>query len=91
MGKNKTTEELQLNSILLAFHHVKGTHDGERLARIALNITNQARVTEIYEYHSPLQYLLLTIHLDGPLDDGWCLVKYHDDAGNASTSQPPPD
>jgi len=46
MGKNKTMEELQLNSALLAFHRVKGTHDGVRLARIALNITNQARVTE---------------------------------------------
>jgi hypothetical protein len=46
MGKNKTTEELQLNSALLAFHRVKGTHDGERLARIALNITNRAGVTE---------------------------------------------
>ena len=46
MGKNKTTEELQLNSALLAFHHVKGTHDGEQLARIALNITNQVGVTE---------------------------------------------
>jgi len=46
MGKNKTTEELQLNSMLLAFYHVKGTHDGKRLARIALNITNQAGVTE---------------------------------------------
>jgi len=46
MGKNKTTEELQLNSVLLAFHRVEGTHDGERLARIALNITNWAGVTE---------------------------------------------
>jgi len=39
-------EELQLNSVLLAFHCVKGTHDGERLTRITLNITNQAGVTE---------------------------------------------
>jgi len=46
MGKNKTMEELQLNSTLLAFHHIKRTHDGERLTRIALNITNQAGVTE---------------------------------------------
>jgi len=46
MGKNKTTEELQLNSTLLAFHRVKGTHDGEQLARIVLNITNRAGVTE---------------------------------------------
>jgi len=46
MGKNKTTEELQLNSVLLAFHCVKGTHDGKRLARIALNIINWAGVTE---------------------------------------------
>jgi len=46
MGKNKTTEELQLNSMLLAFHYVKGTHDSEQLTRIALNITNRARVTE---------------------------------------------
>jgi len=46
MGKNKTIEELQLNSVLLAFHCVKGTHDGERLARIVLNITNRAGVTE---------------------------------------------
>ena len=46
MGKNKTMEALELNSVLLAFHRVKGTHDGQRLARIALNITNQAGVTE---------------------------------------------
>jgi hypothetical protein len=56
MGRNKTTEVLQLNSVLLAFHRVKGTHDGERLARIALNITNRAGVTE--NVRIPLPYAL---------------------------------
>ena len=56
MGRNNATEVSQLDSALLAFHHVKGTHDGERLAKIALNITNRAGVTE--NVRIPLPYAL---------------------------------
>ncbi|KAG5633753.1 hypothetical protein H0H81_005535, partial [Sphagnurus paluster] len=36
---------LSLCSGLIAFHRVRGKHSGERLARIALNITDRAKVT----------------------------------------------
>ena len=43
--RDKSTNGLQLRSPLIAFHHLRGSHHGARLARIALHLLDQVGVT----------------------------------------------
>jgi hypothetical protein len=62
-----------MNRGLIAFHRVRGKHSGERLARIALNITDRAKITAKVRSPYFLKRLLIKIILeDGPLDARQC-------------------
>ena len=43
--RDKSTNGLQLRSTLIAFHRLRGSHNGARLARIALHLLDRVGVT----------------------------------------------
>ncbi|KAF8236215.1 hypothetical protein L208DRAFT_1252951, partial [Tricholoma matsutake] len=44
IGRNKSTRSLQLHSALIAFHHLCKSLDGKCIARIVINLLDQAGI-----------------------------------------------
>jgi hypothetical protein len=44
--RDESTRHLKLRAALIAFHRLRGSHNGHRLARIALNILDRVGVTD---------------------------------------------
>jgi hypothetical protein len=44
--RDEPTRHLKLRAALIAFHRLRGSHTGQRLARIALNILDRVGVTD---------------------------------------------
>ena len=49
----------QYNSALLAFHRIRGSHNGERLARIVLHLLDRVDVTVKVCFHPLINVILL--------------------------------
>jgi hypothetical protein len=45
IGRDKVTQSLHLKSALIAFHRLRGSHNGERIARVVLHILDRVGIT----------------------------------------------
>ena len=67
------TSSLQLKAALIAFHRIRGAHDGEALARTVLALLDRAGITVKVMVFFAWSEHISDIHFqDGPFHVGQC-------------------
>ena len=77
LARENGTNRLQLKASLIAFHRLRGSHSGDRIARIVLHILDRVGITVEVCRPRPSTGAYINSYLGRPLDPGQCREQYN--------------